>query len=187
MTTWPRSALFRTRTMENSNQRFPSIDRLNERLIRTSRDLRSLGRRLRKERLTIVTTNGCFDLLHAGHLWILSEAKRQGDVLIVGMNSDRSVRKLKGKLRPLTPQEERAEILLALEWVDYVALFHERECNQFILRVCPDVHVNDDSYGVDCVEAPAVREVGARLHLVPKLSTSSTTDLVSRIVEASSV
>lgn len=129
----------------------------------------------------VVTVNGCFDLLHAGHLHILSEAARQGDLLVVGLNSDKSVAANKGPGRPVMPEAERAELLLALEMVDYVVLFDESDCVEFVRRVRPDVHVNDASYGENCIEAPAVREGGGRLHLVEKLPAASTSDLIARI------
>ncbi len=130
---------------------------------------------------TIVSINGSFDLLHAGHLHILAQAARQGDVLVVGLNSDQSVRAYKGLHRPIFPEAERAELLLALAMVDYVVLFDEPDCVNFVRRVRPDVHVNDASYGEDCIEAPAVREGGGRLQLVAKLPTASTTDILHRI------
>ena len=161
--------------------RYPSLERLAQRFLRAEAALLETVDRLRKEGDTIVTTNGCFDLLHVGHLHLLAEAKGQGDVLIVGLNSDRSVRLLKGPHRPVVPEEERAEILLALEWVDYVALFHERDCVEFVRRVRPDVHVNDASYGADCIESGPVREGGGRIHLVEKVPVASTTDLIGKI------
>lgn len=159
----------------------PSRTRMEDRFLRTPEDLVRAVERLRRQGKTIVTTNGCFDLLHLGHLAILSEAKAQGDVLIVGLNSDRSVKLLKGPDRPVVPEEERAEILLSLEWVDYVALFEERDCIEFVRRARPDVHVNDASYGENCIEAGAVREAGGRLHLVAKLAVPSTTALLAKI------
>jgi len=167
--------------MAGESGRIPSKKRLDERYLRTPEALVETAGRLRREGKTIVTTNGCFDLLHGGHLHILSEAKSQGDVLIVGLNSDRSVRELKGEGRPVHSEEERAEILLSLEWVDFVALFEEPECIPFVRRARPDVHVNDASYGEDCIESEAVREGGGRLHLVKKLPVASTTDLIGRI------
>jgi rfaE bifunctional protein nucleotidyltransferase chain/domain len=167
--------------MRGSGSDYPSRSRLGNRFLQTPESLVAVVERLRREGKTIVTTNGCFDLLHMGHLHILSEAKAQGDILIVGLNSDRSAGLLKGPTRPIVPEEERAEILLSLEWVDYVALFHERDCIEFVKRVRPDVHVNDASYGEDCIESEAVRERGGRLHLVSKLPVSSTTDLIGKI------
>jgi rfaE bifunctional protein nucleotidyltransferase chain/domain len=167
--------------MSNESERPASIDRMRERYLPTPEALAAKVKSLRKEGRTIVTTNGCFDLLHGGHLYILSEAKSQADVLIVGLNSDRSVRELKGEGRPIRPAEERAEVLLALEWVDYVAVFDERDCVEFVRRVRPDVHANDATYGEDCIESGAVKEGGGRLHLVKKAPGVSTTDLLEKM------
>ena len=132
----------------------------------------------------MVSINGSFDLLHGGHVYVLEEAARQGDVLVVGLNSDASVRAYKGPHRPILPEAERAETLLAMEAVDYVAFFDEPDCVAFVRRVRSDVHVNDASYGADCIEAPAVRECGGRLHLVGKRPGPSTTDILSRMRSA---
>jgi rfaE bifunctional protein nucleotidyltransferase chain/domain len=163
------------------NETCPSIERMKSRYLRTEADLLECVKRLRSEEKTIVTTNGCFDILHRGHLHILSSAAAEGDILIVGLNSDQSVRANKGPSRPINPEDERAEVLLALEYVDYVALFHEKECIDFVKRVRPDVHVNDASYGENCVESAAVREGGGRLKLVEKIPVESTTELVRRM------
>jgi D-beta-D-heptose 7-phosphate kinase/D-beta-D-heptose 1-phosphate adenosyltransferase len=151
------------------------------RLLRDKADLRRLADRLRAEGKTIATVNGCFDLLHSGHIRILTEAAKQGDVLIVGLNSDSSVRAIKPHGRPVLGENERAAILLALEPVDYVFIFQEPQCMDFIAEVRPDVHVNDASYGVNCIESQTVREVGARLHLVPKKEGHSTSNIVGRM------
>ena len=129
----------------------------------------------------IVTVNGSFDVLHAGHLHILKEAKQQGDVLVVGLNSDASVRANKGPKRPVVPQAQRADMLLALRFVDYVHIFDEPVPMVFIAAVRPDVHVNGAEYGEDCVEAGVVREIGARLHLVPRIDGLSTSALIERL------
>lgn len=142
-------------------------------LTRLTREIRAGGR-------TVVTLNGCFDLIHGGHIYILTEAARQGDVLVVGLNSDQSVRAYKGPDRPILPQEERAEVLLALEPVDYVYIYDEPDCVDFVTAAAPDVHVNDASYGPDCIEAPAVRAGGGRLHLVSKRPGPSTTSIIDR-------
>ncbi len=159
----------------------PSLDRLKTRYLCTESDLLECVERLRSEGKTIVTTNGCFDLLHRGHLYILSSAAAEGDVLIVGLNSDRSVRENKDPSRPINPEDERAEVLLALEYVDYVALFNEKDCVKFVERVRPDVHVNDASYGENCIESAAVKEGGGRLKLVEKIPVESTSELVKKM------
>jgi D-beta-D-heptose 7-phosphate kinase/D-beta-D-heptose 1-phosphate adenosyltransferase len=146
-------------------------------------DLAALGTGLRAKGQRLVTINGSFDVLHAGHLHILREARRQGEVLLVGLNSDASVRRYKGADRPVVPEAQRAEMLLALRTVDFVHIFDEADPIVFIETVRPDVHVNGAEYGTACVEAEAVREVGARLHLVdrvPGLSTSGLFDAIRR-------
>ncbi|HCX88912.1 MAG TPA: D-glycero-beta-D-manno-heptose 1-phosphate adenylyltransferase, partial [Deltaproteobacteria bacterium] len=93
--------------------------------IEDRKDLKKVVERLKKEGKRVVFTNGCFDLIHVGHTRYLQEARKLGDVLIVGVNSDRSVRRIKGKKRPVIPEEERAEVLSALQCVDFVVIFHE--------------------------------------------------------------
>ena len=144
-------------------------------------DLRSLSETLRALGKRIVTVNGTFDVLHAGHLHILKEAKQQGDVLVVGLNSDASVRANKGPKRPVVPQAQRADMLLALRYVDYVHIFDEPVPMVFIAAVRPDVHVNGAEYGEDCIESGVVREVGARLHLVPRIDGLSTSAMIERL------
>jgi D-beta-D-heptose 7-phosphate kinase / D-beta-D-heptose 1-phosphate adenosyltransferase len=144
-------------------------------------DLRSLAATLRTLGKQIVTVNGTFDVLHAGHLHILKEAKRQGDILVVGLNSDASVRANKGPKRPVVPQAQRADMLMALRYVDYVHIFDEPVPMAFIAAVRPDVHVNGAEYGEACVEAAVVREVGARLHLVQRIDGLSTSGLIERL------
>jgi len=150
-------------------------------LITTAKELKDTVASLRSRGKTIVTTNGCFDLMHRGHIHILTDAKRQGDVLIVGLNSDVSVRLGKGEGRPIIPDFERAEVLCAFEMVDYVYMFDEKDCIDFVRLVGPDVHANDASYGEDCIESGVVKEGGGRLHLVSKIDAPSTTAIINRI------
>lgn len=146
----------------------------------TRDELRDLAARLRAQGKRIVTLNGSFDVMHTGHVHILREAKRQGDVLIVGLNSDASVRTYKGPGRPINSEEQRAEMLLANRYVDYVHVFDETVPMAFIEAARPDVHVNGAEYGNDCVEAPLLRRLGARLHLVQRLPGLSTTEILQR-------
>jgi rfaE bifunctional protein nucleotidyltransferase chain/domain len=129
----------------------------------------------------IVTLNGSFDVLHAGHLHILKEARSQGDVLIVGINGDASVRQQKGPDRPFISEDERAAMLLAVRHVDYVHIFGEPTPIAFLEQIRPDVHVNGSEYGSDCIEAPTVRAHGGRIHIVERLAGLSTSDLVDKI------
>lgn len=101
-------------------------------------EVKPLVEKMRQQRKRIATTNGCFDLLHQGHIAILKETWSHGDVVIVGLNSDRSVRLSKGKQRPILPQKERAEMLLTLPWVHYVVIFNQKECIPFVEAVKPN-------------------------------------------------
>jgi D-beta-D-heptose 7-phosphate kinase/D-beta-D-heptose 1-phosphate adenosyltransferase len=143
--------------------------------------LKPLATTLRAQGKRIVTINGSFDILHSGHLHILREARDQGDVLIVGVNSDRSVRAYKGADRPYVSERDRAEMLLALRYVDYVHIFDEEVPMPFLEEVKPHVHVNGAEYGADCIEAPLVRSLGGRVHIVEKVPGLSTTAIASRI------
>lgn len=136
---------------------------------------------LREGGKSIATINGTFDLMHAGHLHILYEAKKQGTVLIVGLNTDSSIKALKGESKPYIPLESRLQMVAALEFVDYVTWFHETDPIQFIRAAKPDVHVNGSEYGENCIEASAVQEVGAKMHLVERIPGLSTTEIVAKI------
>jgi rfaE bifunctional protein nucleotidyltransferase chain/domain len=133
---------------------------------------------------TVVFTNGCFDILHAGHVRTLETAKSFGDVLVVGVNSDASVRRLKGEKRPIVPERERAELVAALHPVDYVVLFAEDTPIPTIEVLEPDVHVKGGDYTVeDLPETPVVRAHGGRVEVVPFVEGLSTTDIIGTIAE----
>jgi len=143
---------------------------------------------LRKQGKRIVFTNGCFDLLHAGHASYLAQAKSLGDVLIVGLNSDSSVRALKGSERPLVPQDDRALLLASLAFVDFVVLFDELEPHRLIEAIKPDIHVKGGDYMADELpETPLVRSYGGQVVILPKVAGRSTTELVQRIRRQESV
>ncbi|MEO6097532.1 MAG: bifunctional heptose 7-phosphate kinase/heptose 1-phosphate adenyltransferase [Fibrobacteria bacterium] len=143
--------------------------------------LAPLAQTLKAQGKRIVTLNGSFDLLHAGHLHILEEAHNQGDVLIVGLNSDASVRAYKGAQRPIIPEAQRARMLLALRAVDYVHIFDETEPMPFLAEIKPHVHVNGSEYGADCIEAPLVKADGGRIHIIEKIPGLSTSEILARI------
>ena len=143
--------------------------------------LAQLAATLRARGKRLVTINGSFDILHNGHLHILNEAHRQGDVLIVGLNSDKSVALYKGPERPIVPERRRAEMLLALRMVDYVHIFDELDPIAFLREVKPDVHVNGAEYGEDCIESDTVKRGGGRVHVVDRLPGLSTSNLVDGI------
>ncbi len=138
-------------------------------------------RALRKERKTIATLNGSFDLLHAGHLFILHEAAQQADCLIVALNSDASIRKYKSPDRPLISLQHRLEMMAALSFVSYVTWFEETDPRALLAKIKPDVHVNGAEYGENCIEAGVVKENGGRLHLVRRIPSLATSAIIEKI------
>ncbi|USN46466.1 MAG: D-glycero-beta-D-manno-heptose 1-phosphate adenylyltransferase [Pseudobdellovibrionaceae bacterium] len=129
----------------------------------------------------LVFTNGCFDILHVGHVRYLQEAKAQGDLLFVGVNSDASVKRLKGSSRPIQNEQDRAEILLALSSVDYVSIFDEDTPEQLIHVVKPDVLVKGGDWSIDqIVGAPFVQSYGGTVKSLQFVEGRSTTKIIER-------
>ena len=154
--------------------------------IRSARWLAQRVRRLKRQGRRVVFTNGCFDILHVGHATLLQQAKRLGDVLVVAVNSDRSVHALKGPGRPLVPQRDRATLLAALESVDYVTMFHEPTPARLIARLKPTVLVKGaDWKGAEIVGREDVERSGGRVVRIPLVQGYSTTQLIARIARAS--
>jgi D-beta-D-heptose 7-phosphate kinase/D-beta-D-heptose 1-phosphate adenosyltransferase len=143
--------------------------------------LGQLAMTLRAKGKRIVTINGAFDILHNGHLHILTEARQRGDVLIVAINSDASVRFHKGPGRPIVSERRRAEMLLALRMVDYVHIFDEPDPIALLTEIRPDVHVNGSEYGEDCIESGTVKRCGGQLHIVSRLPGLSTSGLIDTL------
>ncbi len=132
-----------------------------------------------------VFTNGCFDILHVGHIRYLQEARELGDYLVVAINSDESVRQLKGYPRPFVTQDERAEMLAALESVDYVTIYDELTAEAVVRLLRPEIYVKGGDYRPDTIlEAPAVRSYGGQVVTVALVQGRSTTRLVERVVRA---
>ncbi len=149
-------------------------------------DLGELVRRLDATRAgkTVVLSNGTFDLLHVGHVRALEAARALGDLLVVGVNSDASVRAYKGAGRPVVPEAERAELLAALECVDHVVVFGERTADALIRAVRPAIHAKGTDYRPETLpEAAAVAAVGGRIAIVGDPKDHSATDLLRRIRE----
>ena len=141
--------------------------------------------RSKNEKLVVVATNGCFDILHVGHIRSLQKAKKLGDILVVGINSDSSVKKLKGNDRPINSQNERAEILAALGCVDLVTIFDEESAEKFLELFKPDVYVKGGDYDLDKLpEAVLVRNYGGKtvqFPIVPGFSTTTTIRKLKKI------
>lgn len=145
--------------------------------------LPALASRLRKEGKKIVTTNGTFDILHRGHIETLQKAKEIGDVLIVAVNSDRSVKQNKGKHRPINNENDRALLLSALECINYVTIFDEKEASCIIELVKPDVHVNGGTYIKEKLrkEKELVEKYGGKLVCLGQIRDYSSTEIINRI------
>jgi len=129
-----------------------------------------------------VFTNGCFDLLHAGHVYLFKEARKRGDILIVAVNSDSSLRRLKGPLRPVFPLKERLEVLAAIEFIDFLTVFNQDTPQKIISLLRPDVLVKGGDWPADqIVGRREVEEAGGRVVLIPYLEGFSTTNLLQKI------
>jgi len=145
--------------------------------------LKNILTRERKKGKKIVFTNGCFDILHCGHIKLLEKAKSKGDILVVGLNSDSSVRKLKGKGRPVRGEQERAEILASLRMVDYVVIFNESTPLRLIKIIKPDVLVKGSDYkDKKVVGRDVVEKGGGKVYLFPLIKGYSSTDIISKLV-----
>lgn len=149
------------------------VDRKN--IIPLIKDLKSQG-------LKIVTTNGCFDILHVGHLRYLKKAKSFGDILVVALNSDSSTRALKGETRPVNNQNDRAEILSNLNCVDIVVIFDEISPEKLLVEIAPDVHTKGADYTIETLpEAKAIMEAGGKIEFIKFVEGKSTTNIISKI------
>jgi D-beta-D-heptose 7-phosphate kinase/D-beta-D-heptose 1-phosphate adenosyltransferase len=147
-------------------------------------ELRIERERLRRAGRRVIFTNGCFDLIHPGHVNYLRQARRLGDVLIVALNSDRSVRELKGEKRPILNQDERAEVVAALSCVDYVTIFDDPTPREVIASLLPDTLVKGGDWGIDqIVGREEVEAAGGVVLSLPFIEGCSTSELIERIVE----
>ncbi len=150
--------------------------------IMTLEEVRDVVKRLRKEKKKIVFTNGCFDLIHPGHVRCLYQAKKEGDFLIVAINSDSSVRRIKGEKRPILSEKERAEIISALSFVDAVVIFQEDTPESIIREILPDVLVKGGDWKEEeIVGADIVKRNGGRVVRVPYEAGFSTTSIIEKI------
>jgi len=139
---------------------------------------------LRRAGKRLVVTNGCFDILHLGHVTYLETARRFGDALLVGLNSDASVRALKGPERPVNAEQDRAAVLAALESVDGVCIFTDPTATRFLARAQPDIYVKGGDYTLDTLnpeERRSVEQAGGRIEIIPMVPGKSTTSLLQKI------
>ena len=150
--------------------------------IREAKNLAKTLSALRSKGKKIVFTNGCFDIIHAGHVDYLSKARRLGDVLVVGLNSDSSVKKIKGKDRPINRESDRAKVLSSLYFVDYITSFNETTPENLIKKVRPDILVKGGDWKIeDIVGSSFVRSYGGKIKRIPFVKGYSTTALIAKI------
>jgi len=153
----------------------------NEKII-SREQARQMTRRLQAEGRKVVFTNGCFDILHVGHIELLEAARRLGDVLIVGINSDASVRRLKGPHRPVTDETDRARILAALAVVDFIVIFGEDTPQVLIGEIIPDILVKGGDYNLDTIIGRDIVEShGGQIVVFPLVQGKSTSDLINKL------
>jgi D-beta-D-heptose 7-phosphate kinase/D-beta-D-heptose 1-phosphate adenosyltransferase len=147
-------------------------------------ELAGIRRRLKEQEKRVVFTNGCFDILHHGHVDYLTKAKALGDVLIIGVNTDHSVSRLKGPTRPIVQEDDRAAVLAALAVVDYVCLFDEDTPYELIRALVPDILVKGADWSVsDIVGKDIVESAGGAVHTIAFLPNRSTTSIIQRIIQ----
>jgi len=152
--------------------------------IKAVEELAPLLRQFRRSGQTVVFTNGCFDLLHAGHVHYLAAARGEGNLLVVGLNSDRSVKMIKGDRRPIVPEAERAEVLAGLACVDFVTVFEEIDPLRVIQALQPDVLVKGGDWAeAEIIGADAVKQEGGRVVRIPLVEGAGTSALIARILD----
>lgn len=143
--------------------------------------LESFTQKIKQSGKTIVTLNGSFDLLHAGHLHIIYEASKMADVLIVALNSDASIKKYKSEDRPIIALNDRLQMMTSLGFVDYVTWFDETDPRTLLNIIKPDVHANGQEYGEDCIEAETVKSNGGEIKIIPLIAGLSTSNIIKKI------
>tara|TARA_Y100000310_G_C20640174_1_gene793460 strand:- start:721 stop:1209 length:489 start_codon:yes stop_codon:yes gene_type:complete len=157
---------------------------MENKIIKTLNELKDLVEDLKKQNKKIVTTNGVFDIIHIGHIRYLKEAKKFGDVLIVGINSDASVKRIKDPRRPLYGENDRAEALAELGCVDYVIIFNEDTPIIFLGAIKPNVHVKGGDYNMNqIIEKDVVEANNGEVKLIPEIAGYSTTNLIKEIID----
>jgi glycerol-3-phosphate cytidylyltransferase len=151
------------------------------RVFQTAGEVRDAIAPLRSQGKTLVSTNGCFDIVHAGHVQYLREAATLGDILVVGVNCDEVVRKLKGQGRPLQTEQDRLSVVASLAMVDAAFIFREDDPRAFLEMLRPDIHVKGGDYIANVVEKSVVEKYGGEIRIVSFLQGRSTTSLVRQI------
>ncbi len=151
--------------------------------LKTFEEVVRIRQQMRREGRKLVFTNGCFDILHAGHVRLLNQARAMGDALVLALNSDRSVRAVKGENRPIVPEAERAEVVAALACVDYVFLFDDLTPQRIIDAIVPDILVKGADWGIsEIVGRETVEKAGGVVRSIPVVEGASSTSIIERII-----
>lgn len=159
------------------------IEKMMKKKFKKLEDLIKIREELRCKKKKVIFTNGCFDLLHSGHIHLIREAKKQGDVFIVAVNEDESIRKIKGGSRPIFPLEERLEVLEAIGDIDYLVTFSEETPQRIIAALLPDVLVKGGDWKPeDVVGKREVENAGGRVVIIPYLEGRSTSEIIDRVI-----
>ena len=159
----------------------------NSKLINDIDSLKSILKNEQKAGKRIVFTNGCFDIIHPGHIFILEQAKLKGDILVVGLNSDQSIKGFKSDLRPICTQDDRAYVLAGLASVDYIFIFNEATPENIIMKISPDVLVKGKDYKIDDIAgADYMLKENKKIELVDIIEKKSTTDIIEYIKKLNS-
>ncbi|MCD6385540.1 adenylyltransferase/cytidyltransferase family protein [Candidatus Sumerlaeota bacterium] len=152
--------------------------------LKTLDELKSIVSNAKADGKTVVLTNGCFDILHGGHISYLESAKALGDILIVAVNSDESVRRIKDERRPIIPQDERVELLSEIECVDFILLFDEPTCDHLLRELRPDYHAKGTDYTRESVpERPTAQKLGIETVIVGNSKENATKDIIAEIIK----
>jgi rfaE bifunctional protein nucleotidyltransferase chain/domain len=152
--------------------------------VKSIKELVGIRNNLKKEKKIVVFTNGCFDILHAGHVDYIEKAKEKGDVLIVAVNSDASMKRIKGELRPVVPQNERAFIISNLKPVDYVVIFEEDTPYEIIKQLVPDILVKGEDWSIEnIVGRDVVESNGGKVVTIKFVNNQSTTNIIKTVLE----
>jgi len=160
---------------------------INKKLLNRA-EVSAVSNSLKQDGKKVVFTNGCFDILHIGHIELLESAKSLGDILVVGLNSDDSVKRLKGIGRPINSVRERVRILSALEFVDYVVIFNEDTPYELLREIRPDFLIKGGDYSLDeIVGRNIVESYGGKVKVIPVLKGKSTTDIINKIMQSEKV
>ncbi len=174
--------LIKSQALPIENTHFPCYRLYVSGKLKSHAELKLIRTEAKRQGRSVVFTNGCFDLLHRGHVHMLREAKACGDILIVAINSDRSVKTIKGESRPVLPESDRVELIGAMEMVDYVVLFDEPDPYSLIATLTPDVLVKGGDWSAEkIIGADIVEQNGGRVAVVPYLKGHSTTEMIERI------